>query len=149
MSDHIRTFAELQTRYSLHTSQFYCYLQLRHALATHHPRYFITRVQSLRGTGTDGQPGTGQGVGGGVSRIYRSLVNNTPTYLDSLRAPWEGWLGPLEEADWRDALMAPKTLTTSPKLRLIQLYYLHTAYPTPTRLYRFGRRPSPDCADVV
>lgn len=82
---------------------------------------------------------------GGVSRIYRSLVNNGAPTLDALQTHWEGWLGPTEDDDWRDALMAPKTLTSSSKLRLLQLYFLHTAYLTPIRLHKAGLRPNPDC----
>lgn len=140
--DHIQSFAELQARHSLHTSQFYRYLQLRHALAVHIstgtslPEFSPPEAQVLMGS-------LGKG---GVSKIHRSLVNNTPTNLDSLRARCEGCIGPLEEADWCDALMAPRTLTTSFRLHLIQLYYLHIAYLTPAQLHRAGLRPSPACA---
>lgn len=139
--DHIRTFPDLQQRHALSGSQFYKYLQVRHALTTHVP----TGTSLPEFSPLEAQVMTGNLGRGGVSRIYRSLVNNGSPTLNALRTSWEGWLGPLEDEDWRDALMAPKTLTTSSKLHLIQLYFLHTAYLTPVRLHRAGLRPSPNC----
>lgn len=101
--NHIRTFKDLQIRYSLHNTQFYRYLQLRHALQSHItdgsslPEYRPSEAQTL--TGNLGK--------GGISCIYHSLVNNTPNALSRLRDKWEGWLGSLDDTDWRDALMAP------------------------------------------
>lgn len=44
---------------------------------------------------------------GGVFRIYKSLIINSLTSLDHLRTRWEGWLGPMEADDWRDASWPP------------------------------------------
>ena len=40
---------------------------------------------------------------GGVSKIYHSLIINTPDRFDMLRARWKELLGGLEEEDWREA----------------------------------------------
>lgn len=81
----------------------------------------------------------------GISRIYCSLTNNTPNSLSQLWDKWEGWLGALEDADWRDALMAPKIIAVSARLGLVQTYFLHAAYLTLLRLHRVGLRPDALC----
>lgn len=139
--NHIRTFKDLQIRYFLHNTQFYRYLQLRHALQSHItdgsslPEYSPPEAQTL--TGNLGK--------GGISCIYRSLVNNTPNALSRLRDKWEGWLGSLDDTDWGDELMTPRTITASARLSLVQIYYLHAVYLTPLCLQRAGLSPEASC----
>lgn len=94
-------------------------------------RHHIHRIQSPRGQILMGNLGKG-----GVSKIYSSLVNNCPSSLDPFRHRWETWLGPMEDEDWRDALMSPQLISISARLLLVKLYYLHYAYLTPTLLHR-------------
>lgn len=141
MGDHIHALADLQQRHALTHTQHFSYLQLRHAVLVHLP----SPISLPEFSPLEAQVMMGNLGKGGVSRIYRSLINNGPASLDGVRARWEGWVGPLEEADCRDALMAPRTLTTSSRLRLVQIYYLHTVYLTPARPFRAHLRPSPDC----
>lgn len=72
----------------------------------------------------------------GISGLNRSLVNNT---LDPMVALQDGWtqdIGPLDEADWTEGKMAPRTLPISNMFHLIQLKYLNRVYYSPTWLSR-------------
>ncbi|KAJ1099290.1 hypothetical protein NDU88_004392 [Pleurodeles waltl] len=137
----MRSFEDLQKLFSLKRTQFHKYLQLRHALLVHVqtgdsiPEYSPMEAKALMGN-------LG---GGGVSQIYRALIANTTCPLEGPRQRWEGWVGPMDEMDWSEALMAPRTLTMATRFRLIQTFYLHTAYLTPAKLHRAGLQSSAEC----
>ncbi|KAJ1097918.1 hypothetical protein NDU88_003034 [Pleurodeles waltl] len=138
---HIQSFQDLQTQYSLNKTQFHRYLQLRHALLVHLqagdtiPEHSPMEAKALMGD-------LGKG---GVSQIYRTLITTAGGPLRELRQRWEDWMGPMEEMDWTEALMAPRSLTMATRLQLIQTYFLHTAYLTPAKLHKAGLRPSAEC----
>ncbi|KAJ1205832.1 hypothetical protein NDU88_001257 [Pleurodeles waltl] len=140
----MRSFEDLQKIFSLNKTQFHKYLQIRHALLAevqtgdNIPEYSPMEARALM-----------ENLGrGGVSQIYRTLIAITACSLGGLRQRWEGWVGPMEEVDWNEALAAPHTITMTTRLRLIQTYYLHAAYLTPARLHRAGLRPTADCPVV-
>lgn len=120
------------------TDTYNCVMLFMHTSRQAHGSLTIIRLRRRLSWGTWGRVAS--------PHIYRALINNTPTSLDRLRTQWEEWVGTLEEKDWREALMAPRMVTASAKLRMVQLYYLHSAYLTPVRLHRAGFSPTPACA---
>ena len=98
----IKSFSTLQEEFSLDNSQFFRYLQLRHTLQQY-PSISreLEEFNPLEAKLLLGAMGRG-----GVSRLYRSLVINSPECFSPLRERWESYVGPLEEEDWREARMA-------------------------------------------
>ncbi|KAJ1153199.1 hypothetical protein NDU88_005960 [Pleurodeles waltl] len=138
---HMRSFEEIQESYSLNKTQFPKYLQLRHTLLVHiRPGDSVPNCSPMEARTMMG----GQGRRG-ISQLYRSLLFNTTPSHENLRRKWEGWVGPIEEADWRDVLMAPRTMSMTSRFRVLQTLYLHTAYLTPERLFKTGLRQTADC----
>ncbi|KAJ1217743.1 hypothetical protein NDU88_005333 [Pleurodeles waltl] len=141
MGDAMKSFQELQADLQLSRTQFFEYLQLWHALGTHlTPTDPIPEFNPLEARLLMGNSG-----GKGVSQIYKALVNHAPGSLDSNRSKWESWVGELKEPDWAEALMAPRMLAVSARLRAVQFYYLHRAYLAPDRLHWAGLRPTALC----
>ncbi|KAJ1155451.1 hypothetical protein NDU88_008181 [Pleurodeles waltl] len=137
----MRSFEDLQDTFALNKTQFHKYLQVRHALLTQVQTGDNIPVSSpMERRALMGNLGRG-----GVSQVYRTLITSTACSLEELRWKWEGWVGPVEEEDWTEALAAPHTLTMATRLRLIQTYYLHTAYLTPSKMHKAGLRPTADC----
>ena len=137
----VKSFAELQEEYGLHHTQFFNYLQLRHALvASHLEKAGMSEFNPLEAKLLQGALGRG-----GLSRIYKSLIINSPECFQPLRNKWEEQVGTLDEEDWRDARAAPREIAISSRLRFIQLKFLHMAYKTPTMLHRMIPGYSPNC----
>ncbi|KAJ1205838.1 hypothetical protein NDU88_001263 [Pleurodeles waltl] len=88
---HMRSFQDQQKQYALNKTQFYRYLQLRHALLVHVqtgdtiPEHSPMEAKALMGN-------MGRG---GVSQIYRTLTTVTAGPLGRLRKRWEDWVGPM------------------------------------------------------
>ena len=139
----LNSFEELQREFGLHRSQFFKYLQLRHALAT----YGLKRLEEFNPL--EVKVLSGKMGRGGVSRLYKSLVIHTPDRFDCLREKWEGLVGDLEEEDWRDASMAHREMAISSRLRLLQWKIFHMAYRTPallSKMYRGYEARCPKCS---
>ena len=110
-----KSFPELQGEFHLHRSQFYKYLQLRYALlAQGHALLKLPESNPLENKAICDHMGRG-----GISRLYRTLVVNSPNLFQPLRARWESWVGSLNEEDWHEARMSPWTPAISSRLLLI------------------------------
>ena len=122
----MKSFAALQAEYHLHHTQFFSYLQLRHALhpylaqlemvPEHNPleaKILLTNLEAHK-----------------ISNIYKSLIIHTPDNFEQLRAAWNKDLPQFTEEDWTEALMSPKEAVTVSQFKLIQLKYLHRIYYT-------------------
>ena len=136
-----KTSSDLQHDFGLHNTQFYRYLQVRHALFS-----LLSSLDDL----PDSNPleftvFLGPLGKGGISRLYKSLVLNSLGSLSTLQACCEGWVGELDGSDWRNACMFPRVAIIPARLHLVQLKFLHVTYLTPLRLFRAGLRPSPQC----
>ena len=81
-------------------TQLYRYMQLRHALTAYRQQMEnLAESNPLEAKLLNGAMGKG-----GISRIYRSLVVNSPECFSTLLEKWEELVGRLEEKDWRDEI---------------------------------------------
>lgn len=137
----LKSFQQLQTDYAMSKTQFYRYLQFRHALRpqikdlTSLPAFIPIEDKLFMGDLQDHK----------VSKIYQSLVTNSPNTLNKLREAWELDLGDMESEDWTEALLSPRETSISMRLRLIQFNYLHRTYYTRERSWKAGLIASSDC----
>ena len=132
---------KLSSEYDLHRSQFFKYLQLRHAIMPylspldeipeHNPleaRVLLTYIKSHK-----------------ISHIYRTLVRHTPDTFENIKDAWLADLPELSSEDWAEALMSLREAAIASQFRLIQLKYLHRIYYTRDNLWRRGLIPSRSC----
>lgn len=137
----LRSFQDMQDLYHMPKTQFYKYLQFRHALS---PSLVglesLPEFSPLEAKVLMGDLGSKK-----ISRIYQSLVTHSTHMLGGLWERWEVDVGTLEEEDWREALASPRGAAISMRLRLVQFKYLHRAYYTRVRLWRAGLIASPLC----
>lgn len=137
----LKSFQDIQKDFQMPKTQFFKYLQFRHAispslegltsLAEFSPieaKVFMGDLQERK-----------------ISKIYQSLVTHSSPSLQHLRETWEGDVGPLESEDWMEALASPRGAAIQISLRLIQFKYLHRVYYTRVRLWRAGLIASPVC----
>ena len=75
---------------------------------------------------------------GAISSLYRSLIINASAVFLSLRQKLEAWVGDLEDDEWTLIRMAPREITISAKLRMVQTNVLHLTYVAPIRLNHTG-----------
>lgn len=81
-----------------------------------------------------------------ISSLYSIIRTRTVArVIDTARIRWEMDIGPVDDSDWDEILENVKQ--TSPRLsdHLTQLYIIHRAYLTPSRLSKFRPDQSPDC----
>ena len=77
----VKSFAELQSEFQMHSSQFFRYLQLRHALAASSPQLKdLAEFNPLEAKLFNGPLRKGA-----ISKIYRSLIVNSPESFAGLR----------------------------------------------------------------
>lgn len=137
----LKSFQQLQADFAMPRSQFYKYLLFRHALMPYIrdldtlPAFSPLEAKLFMGDLQDRK----------ISKIYQTLVTNSPNSLDRLRRTWELDLGDLENEDWTEALLSPRMAAVAMRLRMIQFNYLHRVYFTRERLWRAGLIASPEC----
>ena len=80
---------------------------MRHALSQYRPQLEgLAEHNPLEAKLLNGAIGKG-----GISKIYKTLVINSPDCFAALRGRWEALIGDMEEEEeWRDARMAPREL---------------------------------------
>ena len=145
-NDEIMAFSELREEFGLHHTQLYRYLQLRHALT----QYKQSLVDLPDHNPLEAKLLNGAMGKGGISKLYKTLVINSPECFSALRSRWEEMSGELEEEEWREARMAPRELAISSRLRLIQFKYLYLIYRTPgflNKIYPSGNVGCPRCLE--
>lgn len=137
----LKSFTELQRDYTMPQTQFYRYLQFRHALlpSLKHlatlPEFSPLEAKVFMGDLHERK----------VSKIYQTLVTHCSSSLHKLKAAWEEDVGPLEDQDWTEAVAAPRGAAIAMRLRLIQFNYLHRVYFTRMRLWKAGLIDSQIC----
>lgn len=137
----LKSFQDLQTEFHMPQTQFYRYLQLRHALSPSLegleslPEFSPIEAKVFMGDLQDHK----------ISKIYQSLITHCSSTLQKLRRDWEGDVGQLEEEDWMEALIAPREAAIVVRLRLLQFKYFHRVYYTRMHLWRAGLLASPMC----
>lgn len=137
----LRSFREMQDMYHMPRTQFYKYLQFRHALSPS-----LVGLESLPAfSPLEAKVFMGDLCSKKISQVYQTLVTHSTPTLAGLRERWEVDVGSLEEEDWREALASPRGAAISMRLRLIQFNYLHRVYYTRVRLWRAGLIASPAC----
>lgn len=137
----LKSFQDLQTDFQMPKTQFFKYLQFRHALSPNLEGLTVLAEFSP----IEAKVFMGDLQDRKISKIYHTLVTHSSPSLQHLRETWEGDVGPLEGEDWVEALGSPRGAAISVNLRLIQFKYLHRVYFTRARLWRAGLIASPVC----
>lgn len=100
----LKSFQDLQTDFQMPKTQFFKYLQFRHALSpsleglTVLAEFSPIEAKVFMGDLQDRK----------ISKIYHTLVTHSSPSLQHLRETWEGDVGPLEGEDWVEALASPR-----------------------------------------
>ena len=117
----MKTFEALQAEYRLHRSQYFKYIQLRHAWrAQNIEAVELEDFSPLEARLLEGRLDTKA-----VAMTYRTQINNAPDKLHKLRHKWERDATDIEDIDWEAALMHPRVAAIKSRLRLIQFKILH------------------------
>lgn len=138
----LKPFSQLQNEFALPHSQFYKFLQLRHACDKEDKEMLVPPKLLIPAEVI----GTVEASKGLISVLYRYLLseNFSKTPVD-LRSRWEGDIGPIEPGIWEEILQAVPKISVSEQHRLSQIYLLHRVYRTPLFLHKIGLRDSPIC----
>lgn len=129
----IKPFPELQSEFNLPSSQLFIYLRVKHAFLAQFGHHGVTLqdfpIPSLLLSPLPRHM---------ISILYsRLLGQNTKSMLSTLKTRWENDVGPLSDEEWNRAISSPQSISSNHNERLIQLYMVHRAYYTTTRLSRF------------
>ena len=130
----LKSFSEMQEEYDLHKSQFYKYLQLRHALTP----YLFPDTEIPEHNPLEAKILLTHMARYNISNIYRSLIIHSPDTFEMLRAAWTADIPHLTSEGWGEALQSPREASIASQFRLIQLKYLHRVYFQRERLQRQG-----------
>lgn len=113
----LKSFQQLQVEFQLRKSQFYKYLQLRHALTP-----TILTLDSL----PEFHPLEGRllmgDLGGAhkIRQVYQTLTTHSKTTLYKTRQAWQDDIPDLTDDDWAEAIANPRGVAVSSRYRLIQ-----------------------------
>lgn len=137
-----KSFRDIQDEFAIPRTQFYQYLQLRHAIQSE------TRISSLASVThplmadvmlTEDRKGM-------ISRVYARLIHSTHDASNLLcRKGWEKDLGPIDGETWELCLASAPLASVSTSHKLLHIFLLHRVYRTPTKLQKWGLRDSPIC----
>lgn len=120
----LKSFKNLQDEFQLHKSQFFRYLQLRHALSSS-----LTHLTDLpEFHPLEGHLLTGDLGEHTIRQIYQTLTTHSPTTLHKTRRAWQDDISELTDDDWTKALASPRGAAVATRYRLIQFKYVHGAY---------------------
>lgn len=138
----LKQFSDLQNEFALPHSQFFKFLQLRHACSKE-DRELLATAHPLPPAEIVGNTETSKGL---ISVIYRYLLTQLfSKHPVDLKTKWEGDLGPIEPGIWEEILQAIPKVSVSEQHRLSQIYLIHRVYRTPLFLHKIGLRDSPIC----
>lgn len=138
----LKSFLEVQAEFGIPRTNFFKYLQMRHALQMQ------SRLTPLRLT----DHAIVQGIlmenekKGMIPRGYNIILNalQDPASLPC-RRKWVEDVGPLDGEMWSLCLASAPVVSVSASQKLSQRYLLHRAYRMPARLHRWGLRDTPLC----
>lgn len=100
----LKTFQRLQEEFDLHKSQFYRYLQLRHALTPYiKDLQTLPEFHPLEGRLLMGDLGAHK-----IRQLYQTLTTHAPSRLSHTRLAWETDIPALTDDNWTDALASPR-----------------------------------------
>lgn len=135
------SFKYLQDQYHMNVSEYYRYLQIKHAIDS-----AITPDTTLpASTPLEDRLLTDFLERKATSLTYKKIINNRLDPLGKLRTKWQLDVGDMEDPEWREALASPKEVSTTSKLRLVQLKILHRIYYTRIILHKIRKTPDPSC----
>lgn len=138
----LKQFSDLQNEFAIPHSQFFKFLQLRHAYSQE-DKELLTPLHSLPPVEIVGKTETSKGL---ISIIYKHLLSQLfSKHPIDLKSKWEGDLGPIEPGIWEEILQAIPKVSVSEQHRLSQIYLIHRVYRTPLFLHKIGLRDSPMC----
>ncbi|XP_071967750.1 uncharacterized protein [Engystomops pustulosus] len=137
-----KSFEQLQESFHLTHTQFYKFLQLRHASEkTIKDERIQTSNHSVLKIVVGG--GSSKGI---ISCIYSRLLEE---YLKehplNIKEKWEADLGEISDTQWDVVLESIPSLSPSEAQRLSQIYILHRVYKTPSLLHKIGLRNDSCC----
>lgn len=138
----LKSFVEVQAEFGVPRTNFFKYLQLRHAMQTQSNLTTLTLTDHtlIQGTFMD------EDKKGMISRGYKILLSalQDPSRLPC-RQGWEGDIGAIDGEKWDLCLSSAPLVSVSASQKLLHLYMLHRAYRTPVRLHKWGFRDTPLC----
>ncbi|KAJ1118198.1 hypothetical protein NDU88_006393 [Pleurodeles waltl] len=110
----LKLFHELQAEYNMHRTQFFCYLQLPHALMPvcylHLPHALMPVIEAeediLEFSSLVAKLSLSNIKQQKLSEIYKMLIQNLPDPIGEVWRTWKGELGQLDDNDWREVLEA-------------------------------------------
>ena len=137
----LKSFSDLQEEFDLHRTQFFRYLQLRHALT----QYLANETELVDHNLLEAKIILSNPANHKISNIHRSIVVHSPDSFDHLRELWVADITPLENERWLDAQGSLGEAALAAQFRFIQQKYLHRIYNTRERLWRRGLIPSGTC----
>uniref|UniRef100_H2ZXL2 Reverse transcriptase zinc-binding domain-containing protein n=1 Tax=Latimeria chalumnae TaxID=7897 RepID=H2ZXL2_LATCH len=125
------SFASLQEKFALASSEFLHYLQLKNSLAQH--KALTPGV--MRASLINELQCTLKDTRGTISKIYAFLLRAKSPNRDGTREAWERELGiPLLEEEWEEAMASTLSSDTDLWSRLVQFKIVNRIYWTPAKL---------------
>lgn len=135
-----KTFDEFKQDNNLPKTEFWRYLQLRHALqgiygsSLHPPKPAdkLDKILQVLGKGHE------------AAKYYKMLMEGEGEIgIAALRLSWERDLGvTYDKQEWAKVCGNSRTMSRDLRVRLIQFKILHRFYWTPSRLFRLGLKDS-------
>lgn len=139
----ILPFSILKDRFQLSKSNFYQYLQIRHALQSqaltfqfqYNPSEILLKATLVRLSK--------RGLIGDLYHIFLNTVKGDGQAKRLIR--WQKDLIDLNEDEWTRAMEILPEVSISPSQQLTQLFILHRTHYTPQKLFVWGKNASPLC----
>ncbi len=139
----LKSFGDLTRQFNIPTSQFYRYLQLRHAVVgifgsgapVPQSAELLDNIIKSYGKGHE-------------AAVYYSMMmqtlGNGP--IIALQKAWERDLNlAFSDEEWNRICKNVKVVSRDARVRLIQFKIIHRFYWTPSRLFRLGLLSTPNC----
>uniref|UniRef100_A0A803KGA6 Reverse transcriptase domain-containing protein n=1 Tax=Xenopus tropicalis TaxID=8364 RepID=A0A803KGA6_XENTR len=134
-------FKTLQLEYGLPKSQWLTYNGIATAIRKRNSaQKIIIEVSDLTSVIFEGK---NKGL---ISNVYKKLIKQSvQTKTIKALTKWENDIPALTESQWQQALKTPALVSLNYKYRMLQLYIVHRAYLTKSRLHRIDPNISPLC----
>uniref|UniRef100_A0A803K647 Reverse transcriptase domain-containing protein n=1 Tax=Xenopus tropicalis TaxID=8364 RepID=A0A803K647_XENTR len=134
-------FRTLQRDYGLSNSQWLAYNGIATALRKRNSAHTITIGASVVANTI-----AEENCKGLMSKLYKKLIEQR-VQANTIRAQtkWESDIPTITDSQWQQALKTPTRVSLNYKYRMLQLYILHRAYLTKSRLHRMDANISPVC----
>lgn len=118
----LKQFSQLQSEFALPHSQFFKYLQLRHAF-TKENKDTVQYQKQFIPVDFIGNSDSSKGL---ISILYKYLLfRRMLQFPIDLKSKWEGDIGPIEPGIWDEILQAIPKISVSEHHRVLQIFLIH------------------------